>query len=207
MCSDRPRSRSSSIRRRRTPPTDRRRGGCWGLWQSSPSATERLRGVRPAVSACSAARASSPDHPYYAKAERSRGCLSDAGFAVISGGGPGLMEAANRGAFAGKSPAIGLNILLPHEKCGNRLSGRQLRLPLFLRAQDDVRALRVRLCRAAGRLRHARRAVRVPHAGADRQEPAHSDHPRRRRVLARARRLDARQAGRRRHDRRRTTST
>ena len=88
-----------------------------------------------------------------------------------------------------------------------RVPGRRLRLPLLLRAQDDVRALRVRLRRAARRLRHARRAVRVPHAGADRQEPAHSDHPRRRRLLARPRRLDARQARRRRHGRTRTTST
>jgi uncharacterized protein (TIGR00730 family) len=60
-----------------------------------------------------------PDHPYYNKAERIARLLSDAGFAVISGGGPGLMEAANRGAHAGKSPAIGLNILLPHERGGN----------------------------------------------------------------------------------------
>lgn len=89
-----------------------------GIMAEFAAATERLRGVRPAVSMFGSARIK-PDHPYYVKAERIARLLSDAGFAVISGGGPGLMEAANRGAFAGKSPAIGLNILLPHEKGGN----------------------------------------------------------------------------------------
>ena len=65
---------------------------------------------------CSAARASSAGHPYYEKTSDDRAQLSDAGFSVISGGGPGLMEAANQGAYAGRSPAIGLNILLPHEQ-------------------------------------------------------------------------------------------
>jgi uncharacterized protein (TIGR00730 family) len=89
-----------------------------GIMAEFAAATERMRGVRPAVSMFGSARIK-PDHPYYVRAERIARLLSDAGFAVISGGGPGLMEAANRGAFAGKSPAIGLNILLPHEQGGN----------------------------------------------------------------------------------------
>jgi uncharacterized protein (TIGR00730 family) len=82
------------------------------------AATERMRGIRPAVSMFGSARIP-PSNPYFTKAVTIARLLSDAGFSVISGGGPGLMEAANRGAYAGKSPAIGLNILLPHEKSGN----------------------------------------------------------------------------------------
>jgi uncharacterized protein (TIGR00730 family) len=89
-----------------------------GIMAEFAAATERLRGMRPAVSMFGSARIRQ-GHPYYEKAEKIARLLSDAGFAVISGGGPGLMEAANRGAFAGKSPAIGLNILLPHEQGGN----------------------------------------------------------------------------------------
>jgi uncharacterized protein (TIGR00730 family) len=89
-----------------------------GIMAEFAAATERLRGMRPAVSMFGSARVGE-GHPYYAKAEKIARLLSDAGFAVISGGGPGLMEAANRGAFAGRSPAIGLNILLPHEQGGN----------------------------------------------------------------------------------------
>ena len=89
-----------------------------GIMAEFATATERLRNVRPAVSMFGSARIK-PGHPYYDKTERIARLLSDAGFTVVSGGGPGLMEAANRGAFAGKSPAIGLNILLPNEPCGN----------------------------------------------------------------------------------------
>ncbi len=89
-----------------------------GIMAEFAGATERLRGIRPAVSMFGSARIK-PDNPYYQKAETIARLLSDAGFGVISGGGPGLMEAANRGAFAGKSPAVGLNILLPHEQGGN----------------------------------------------------------------------------------------
>ena len=89
-----------------------------GIMSEFTVATERLRGVRPAVSMFGSARISE-GHPYYEKTRDIARRLSDAGFAVISGGGPGLMEAANKGAFAGRSPAIGLNILLPKEQQGN----------------------------------------------------------------------------------------
>src|SRR5512139_129786 len=89
-----------------------------GIMAEFAAATERMRGIRPAVSMFGSARISAGP-PWFEKTERIARLLSDAGFSVISGGGPGLMEAANRGAYAGKSPAIGLNILLPHETSGN----------------------------------------------------------------------------------------
>ena len=82
------------------------------------NATERLKEITPAVSIFGSAR-TKPEHPYYKLTEEIARQLSDAGFSVISGGGPGIMEAANKGAFVGDSPSIGLNIELPHEQSGN----------------------------------------------------------------------------------------
>jgi uncharacterized protein (TIGR00730 family) len=79
---------------------------------------ERLANISPSVSVFGSAR-TPQDHPEFKLAEDLSRALSDAGFAVVSGGGPGIMEAANRGAYAGKSPSIGLNIQLPHEQVGN----------------------------------------------------------------------------------------
>jgi uncharacterized protein (TIGR00730 family) len=81
-------------------------------------ATERLNTIQPAVAIFGSARIT-PEHPYYTVAEDISKRLSDAGFSVISGGGPGIMEAVNKGAFAGTSPSVGLNIQLPHEQGAN----------------------------------------------------------------------------------------
>jgi len=82
------------------------------------TATERLKEITPAVSIFGSAR-TQPGDPYYKLTEEIAKQLSDAGFSIISGGGPGIMEAANKGGFYGKSPSIGLNIELPHEQQGN----------------------------------------------------------------------------------------
>ncbi len=90
----------------------------FGIMAEFVEATERLAAVRPAVSIFGSSR-TPPDHPYYALTEVIARKLSDAGFTVISGGGPGLMEAANKGAYFGKSLSVGLNIQLPHEQQAN----------------------------------------------------------------------------------------
>jgi uncharacterized protein (TIGR00730 family) len=82
------------------------------------NATEKLKEITPAVSIFGSARIQ-PSHPYYKLTEEIALQLSNAGFSVISGGGPGLMEAANKGAFAGRGASVGLNIELPHEQSGN----------------------------------------------------------------------------------------
>jgi uncharacterized protein (TIGR00730 family) len=90
----------------------------FGIMAEFVESTERLSAIRPAVSIFGSAR-TPPEHPYYKLTEQIARKLSDAGFAVISGGGPGIMEAANKGAFFGASPSVGLNIQLPHEQHAN----------------------------------------------------------------------------------------
>ncbi len=79
---------------------------------------EKLCLIRPSISIFGSAR-TQPDDPWYERAEQIARLLSDAGFSVVSGGGPGIMEAANKGAQAGESPSIGVNIELPREQKPN----------------------------------------------------------------------------------------
>jgi uncharacterized protein (TIGR00730 family) len=72
-----------------------------------------------------------PGTPYWKLAEDTARLLSDAGFSVVSGGGPGLMEATNKGAFEGNGLAVGLNIELPREQFGNRYQNISLRFRHF----------------------------------------------------------------------------
>jgi uncharacterized protein (TIGR00730 family) len=74
-----------------------------------------LAELGPAISVFGSAR-TTRDHPDYAVAERVGGRLAEAGFAVITGGGPGAMEAANKGACQAGGVSVGLGIELPFEQ-------------------------------------------------------------------------------------------
>ena len=101
--------------------TSRKASDSWQLFTIMAEfidVAEHLSEIRPAVSIFGSARISA-DNPYYATATDVARRLSDEGFSIITGGGPGIMEAANKGAFEGNSASIGLNIELPHEQTRN----------------------------------------------------------------------------------------
>jgi uncharacterized protein (TIGR00730 family) len=72
-----------------------------------------------------------PSDPYYAKAVETAGLLARAGIPVLTGGGPGIMEAANRGAMEGGGMSIGCNIELPFEQGSNAYLTRSLNFKFF----------------------------------------------------------------------------
>jgi hypothetical protein len=77
-----------------------------------------LRDLGPAVTFFGSARVA-PDHPYYALGREVARRVGGEGFGIITGGGPGLMEAANRGARDAGVTSVGLNIELPFEQAPN----------------------------------------------------------------------------------------
>src|SRR5436190_15288261 len=79
---------------------------------------EELAHVTSGVAVFGSAR-TRPDHPEYQAAVETGALLARAGHSVITGGGPGIMEAANRGAFEAGGNSVGCNIELPHEQSSN----------------------------------------------------------------------------------------
>lgn len=94
------------------------------------TAADTLADIGPAVAIFGSAR-TSRDAPLYLKCEEISRALADAGFAVIAGGGPGMMEAANKGAFEAGGKSIGLNIVLPHEASNNEYQSVSLSFEYF----------------------------------------------------------------------------
>jgi uncharacterized protein (TIGR00730 family) len=80
---------------------------------------ETLHNLGPAVSIFGSSRLS-PGDRYYDEALTVARMLADDGFAIITGGGPGIMEGANKGAKKGKASSVGLNIAIPTEQVPNR---------------------------------------------------------------------------------------
>ncbi len=79
---------------------------------------EILNNIGPCISIFGSAR-TKPDHPYYLKAVEIAARMTDEGYGIITGGGPGIMEAGNKGAKLNNGVSVGLNIHLPFEQHHN----------------------------------------------------------------------------------------
>ena len=94
------------------------------------SGFDKLAGVEPAVTIYGSARLK-PDDPLYETTTEIANRLGESGFAIITGGGPGVMEAANKGALKAGVDSIGLNISLPQEQSANQFTTRTLEFDHF----------------------------------------------------------------------------
>ena len=133
-----------------------------------------LAELGPAVSVFGSAR-TKPDDAVYALAEKVGSALVEAGYAVITGGGPGAMEAANKGACDAGGTSVGLGIELPFEQGLNQYVDLGVNFRYFFARKTMFVKYASGLHRAARRLRHPGRAVRGGHPGADPQGDAVPD--------------------------------
>ena len=91
---------------------------------------ETLSKIGPAVSVFGSSRLK-PGDKYYKVATETAYLLAREGYAIVTGGGPGVMEAANKGAKKAKGLSIGLNIMMPHEQKANRYTDLLLEFHYF----------------------------------------------------------------------------
>ena len=122
-----------------------------------------LRDIEPAVTVFGSARFGD-GHPYYALARRAGELIAREGFTVMTGGGPGIMEAANRGAKEAGGRSVGCNIALPHEQRANPVPGSRRHVLILLHPQDDAREIFLGVRHPARRLRNDGRDDRSAHA-------------------------------------------
>ncbi|RTZ44472.1 TIGR00730 family Rossman fold protein [Candidimonas sp. SYP-B2681] len=101
-----------------------------GIMSEMQKAADTLEEIGWGVSIFGSARIK-PDSPYYALSEAVGARLAKAGLTVIAGGGPGIMEAANKGAFEAGGKSVGLNINLPHETSNNQYQTHSLAFDYF----------------------------------------------------------------------------
>ncbi|MCP3872222.1 MAG: TIGR00730 family Rossman fold protein [Desulfobacteraceae bacterium] len=115
------------------PINDFKSGESWRLFKIMGEFVEgidALHNLGPAVSIFGSAR-TQPHHPYYKKAENLAALFAKNGYSVITGGGGGIMEAANKGAAAEDTDSIGLNITLPFEQKPNSYATNQIEFKYF----------------------------------------------------------------------------
>lgn len=115
------------------PINDFKSGESWRLFKIMGEFVEgidALHSLGPAVSIFGSARTES-NAPYYKKAREVAALFAKSGYAVITGGGPGIMEAANKGAIGEGVDSIGLNINLPFEEKGNSYTTKQIEFNYF----------------------------------------------------------------------------
>lgn len=115
------------------PINDFKTGESWRLFKIMGEFVEgidELHNLGPAVSIFGSARINA-DHPYYKKTENLASLFAKKGYAVITGGGGGIMEAANKGAAQGGVESVGLNIKLPFEQKPNPYASTQIEFNYF----------------------------------------------------------------------------
>ncbi len=106
---------------------------CWRMFRIMGELVEgfdKLAGIEPAVTIYGSARLN-PDDELYVQTEEIAYRLGQIGFSIITGGGPGIMEAANKGALKAGVTSVGLNIDLPEEQLGNTYTTKSITFSHF----------------------------------------------------------------------------